>query len=101
MCAVMEDWQTAPIDEKLRVVLGLLQKLTLDPEEVSSDDVRTIRSMGVGDKAIEEAIYICFIFNVMDRLADAFGFDIPTDQQLKKGARLLFQRGYKGLSLMG
>jgi alkylhydroperoxidase family enzyme len=99
--AVLDNWQTAPISDRLRSVLGFLQKLTLHPQQVTAADIATMRSSGVSEQAIEEAIYVCFSFNVMDRLADALDFDIPTAQQFKKGGRFLYKLGYKVTSLWG
>ena len=31
---VLEDYETAPIDEKLRAMLGLLETFTLNPEQM-------------------------------------------------------------------
>jgi len=36
-----------------------------------------LRAAGVDDQAITDVIYVCFLFNVIDRVADALGFDIP------------------------
>ena len=60
-----------------------------------------MRSAGVSDKAIEEAIYVCFLFSVMDRLADAFGFDLHSAQDFARGGRVLYTFGYGALSIPG
>ncbi len=60
-----------------------------------------MRSAGVSDKAIEEAIFVCFLFSVTDRLADAFGFDMPSPKDFKKGGRVLYSLGYGALSVPG
>jgi alkylhydroperoxidase family enzyme len=99
--AALDSWETAPLDDKLSSVLRFLQKLNLSPQQVTSADIETMRSAGLSDKAIEEAIYVCFCFNVMDRLADAFDIDILTPKQFKKGGRFLFRLGYKATSLWG
>ena len=93
--AVLDNWETAPVSDRLRSVLGFLQKLTLNPQQVAAADIAAMHSSGVSEKAIEEAIYVCFAFNVMDRLADALDFDIPTPQQFKQGGRFLYKLGYK------
>jgi hypothetical protein len=58
-----------------------------------------MKSAGLNDKAIEEAIYVCFLFSVMDRLADALGFDMHSPSDFQRGGRMLFSRGYRRLSL--
>ena len=101
VAAVLENWRTAPVNEKLRRTLGFLEKLTVSPSEVSPEDIESVRSVGVSDKAIEEVIYVCFLFSVMDRLADAFGFDVPLAKDFQKGGRVLYSLGYGALSIPG
>ncbi len=78
-----------------------MEKLTVSPSEVDSEDIESMRSVGVSDKAIEEAIYVCFLFSVMDRLADALGFDMPSAKDFRKGGRVLYSLGYGMLSIPG
>ncbi len=91
--AVIDDWRTAPVSDKVRSVLGFLEKLTLTPEMVGPADMEPMRQAGVTDQEIEDAIAICFLFNVITRLADAFDFEIVTEQ-ISLSAKMLYQRGY-------
>ena len=97
--AVLADWQTAPIEPGLRATLGFLQKLTLAPANVTAVDVERVRAAGVRDQAIEDAIYVCFIFSVLARLADAFDFDLTTPPRWRVGGRIFYRIGYKRTSL--
>jgi alkylhydroperoxidase family enzyme len=98
---VLADWQTAAIDARLRAVLGFLEKLTLRPDEITGEDVKTARAAGVSDAALQQAIYVCFIFSTMDRLADALGFQLPDARTLKRYAFIATTVGYRMLSLPG
>ena len=62
--AALDDWRTAPIDERLRATLGFLRKMTLEPEHLGPADAEALRAAGVTDAAIEEAIEVAFLFNV-------------------------------------
>jgi len=90
----LEDYEHAPIGEGLRATLRFLEKLTLTPKEVTAADVDRVRKEGVSEAAIEEAIYVCAVFNTIDRIADAFGFEKPTPKDLRWAARLLLRIGY-------
>lgn len=92
--AVLQDWRTAPLDEKLRVTLGFLEKLTLTPGEITLEDVTSLRAVGVSDQAIEDSIYICAWFQVLNRLADAFGCALPPAEVLTQMAGFLLEHGY-------
>lgn len=97
--AVLNDWRNAPVSEKIRATLGFLEKITLSPTEVGPQDIALLRAREVSTKAIEEALYVCFLFNLMDRLADSFDFALPSPEGLQKSARDLFERGYKTSSI--
>lgn len=92
--AVLEDYRTAPIPEKLRVLLAFLEKLTLRPDEVGPEDMTPLQAAGLSDEEIEDAIHACANFNVINRMADALGFDIPTQEVYEGSARMLLKRGY-------
>ena len=92
--AVLEDWRTAPVSERLKAMLGYLEKLTLDPKSLGQSDIVELRNAGLSNRAIEEAAFVAFDFSVMDRLADAFDFTIPTDEEQRETGNFLYKRGY-------
>lgn len=92
--AVLDDWHTAPINEKLRAALGLLEKVTLAPATVKPDDILPVRAVGVSEQAIEDALYVCAYFNIIDRIADALNFSVPPLQALALRAGVLLENGY-------
>ena len=94
---MLDDYTTAPIDEKLRATLGLLKKMTLDHGVLGPDDVRAVMQRGVSKEAIADAMEVAFLFNVYDRLADTMGWDVPApaDGYYKVGARRLLKHGYR------
>jgi len=98
---VLADWRTAPVDERFRAALAFLEKLTLWPDQIGSQDVKAARAAGVSDAALRQAIYVCFIFSTMDRLADALGFQLPDARTLKRYALIATTVEYRMLSLPG
>lgn len=92
---MLDDWRTAPIDERLRATLGFIQRLTLHPEEVGPADIEGLRRAGVDDDAIRDAAYVCAIFNVIDRVSDALDFAVPPPRMLAVAARFLLHVGYR------
>jgi uncharacterized peroxidase-related enzyme len=99
--AVLADGRTAPIDDRLRAMLGFLEKLTLAPDQVGAGDVAPLRAAGLSDRAIEEAVYVCFLFSVMNRLSDAFDFALPSAKSTRRAAGFLYRLGYGGASVPG
>lgn len=92
---MLADWRTAPLEPKLRATLGFLEKLTLAPADVSPADLAPVRAAGVSDAGIEEAIQVCVLFNIYDRLADSLGFDMPGADGFAASGRSLMKRGYR------
>jgi hypothetical protein len=72
----------------------MLRKLTRD-HEVDTDDMRALLNAGVSREQIEDALAVGFSFNVIDRLADAFGFAIPHPKAMEAGTKYLLARGYR------
>jgi alkylhydroperoxidase family enzyme len=97
----MEDWTTAPIPDRLRAALRLLEALTLRPTEVTPQMMRELKSAGLNDRAIRETAYVCFLFNTLDRLADALDFTLPTEEQAKTIGALTLRLGYSIAKLPG
>jgi uncharacterized peroxidase-related enzyme len=92
--AVLTDWRTAPIDARLRATLGFLEKLTLAPTEVRPADLAPLRAAGVTDEGVEDAIHVCALFNIYDRLADSMGWHLPGADGYAASGRNLLKRGY-------
>ena len=95
MTPVLEDYRTAPIDEKLRAMLGLLETFTLRPDAMGPDDVRAVLATGVTREMIRDAFYVAFLFNGYDRLADALGWELPEKDFYRKSGRFLLKKGYR------
>lgn len=91
---VLSDPSNAAIGEPLRSTLLMLGKLTRE-HTVSADDMRAVLAAGASRKQIEDALAVCFAFNVIGRLADAFGFFVPGPEAFEVGAKYLLARGYR------
>ena len=94
VAAVLANWRTAPLDPKVRVTLGFLETLTLAPADVGPADLAPLRAAGVSDDGIEDAIHVCALFNIYDRLADAMNWHLPGPDGYAASGRNLMKRGY-------
>jgi alkylhydroperoxidase family enzyme len=95
MASVLENFRTAPIDEKLRAMLGLLETFTLRPDELGPADVRAVLATGVSREMIRDAFYVAFLFNGYDRLADTLGWELPERGYYWKAGKFLLKKGYR------
>jgi AhpD family alkylhydroperoxidase len=92
--AVLAELDSAPIEEGLRATLGMLGKLTSEGT-LSADDIRAVLSAGVSHQQIEDALAVSFAFNTTDRLANAFAFELLSQEGFEAGAKYLLKRGYR------
>ena len=92
--AILDDWRTAPVNDKLRATLAFLETLTLRPDDVSPEEIQAMRRAGVSDEGIEEAIAVCAVFNVADRIADSFDYVPPGPEQAAAFGEMRLARGY-------
>jgi AhpD family alkylhydroperoxidase len=92
--AVLADLETAIIEEPLRATLRMLRKLTHE-QTVDANDMRAVLDAGVSREQVEDALAVCFSFNTIGRLADAFGFFMAAPKAFEAGAKYLLARGYR------
>ena len=90
----LSDLGAANLSAPLRAILVMLGKLTRE-HIVSADDIRLVLAAGASRQQIEDALEVCFSFNVIGRLADAFGFAVPGSDAFEAGAKYLLSRGYR------
>jgi AhpD family alkylhydroperoxidase len=92
VAALLADPET--VAEPLRATLRMLGKLTRE-HAVDAEDMRAVLAAGASRRQIEDALAVCFSFNVITRLADAFGFFVPGPEAFDAGAKYLVARGYR------
>ena len=68
--------------------------MTLTPAAVAAADVDAVRAAGVSDAAIEDALMVCACFNLIDRIADSLGFDLPPAEVHAGYAEQFLAEGY-------
>jgi AhpD family alkylhydroperoxidase len=94
VAAVLTDLDTAPIDETLRHTLRLLATLTTQGT-IDQHDIAPVLAAGATPEQIEDALAVCFAFNVIARLASAFEFEQLSPKGFEAGAKYLLRRGYR------
>jgi len=92
--AALADLESAPVGEGLHATLRMLGTLTRDGH-LSAEDVRAVLDAGVSRQQVEDALAICYVFNVTNRLANAFGFEVMNPEGFQAGAKYLLRRGYR------
>jgi alkylhydroperoxidase family enzyme len=74
---------------ELRQVREFLDEVNRRPDHVDASGVT-----GLPERAVMEALHVHLVWNVVNRLANAFGFELR-DRQLHSGTRALHRFGYR------
>jgi hypothetical protein len=85
----------------LRATLAFLEVLTQRPDELSSADAETAYAAGISRDALRDAATISALFNMITRLADAFGWDVPAWDRTLARAPAMLEGGYSLAAMRG
>lgn len=68
--------------------------LTLRPDELTGADAEVAYAAGVSKEALRDATTVCALFNMITRLADSLGWEIPSPDRLAARAPAMLEGGY-------
>jgi uncharacterized peroxidase-related enzyme len=80
---------------ELAAVLPLLERMTLDPDVLGPRDVDDVRSAGVPDDAIEDAVHVAFLFNTVNRMGNALDWTWDSDDHVRVAAKVIHRISYR------
>jgi alkylhydroperoxidase family enzyme len=90
----LADYRAARISDRLKATLEFLEAMTLRPTELTSESAAAVFEAGVSAEALEDAIAVGAIFNIVTRYANALDFALPTANEFDRAASMLLKRGY-------
>jgi uncharacterized peroxidase-related enzyme len=93
--ADLDNLSGAAFAEPLKATLDVLAKSAGSGEGPTPADVAAARQAGVSDQALYDALHIAFAFNVVNRLADAFGATYEGEEGRRRTAAGLLRGGYR------
>jgi alkylhydroperoxidase family enzyme len=82
------------VDARVHAALDMLETMTLRPQDLRGDHVERLLEAGVSEAGVVDALYVGFLFNVIDRVADSLGFEVVSPERFDKGADRLLAHGY-------
>lgn len=91
--ALLDDIDTADVDENLKPVLKYVKKLTLTPTRMIQADADAIFSAGWNENAFHFTVMICGMFNMYNRLLEGYGIK-NTHEFRQTAGRGLAESGY-------
>jgi uncharacterized peroxidase-related enzyme len=95
LATMMSNLESVSIDLRMRPVLSFVEKLTLYPSRVTSADAEAVFVAGWDDHALYDAVAICGLFNLMNRLVNGLGIEANSGYT-QSVAQYLATGGYAG-----
>ncbi|MBS1557391.1 MAG: peroxidase-related enzyme [Bacteroidetes bacterium] len=92
---VLNNYQAAPISEKLKALLNIAGKVQINGKEVLPEEVEQARKQGATDRDIHDTVLIAATFSMFNRYVDGLASFTPTDPQAydEMGVRM-GEKGY-------
>ncbi|WP_373490436.1 carboxymuconolactone decarboxylase family protein [Parasphingorhabdus sp.] len=90
---LMSDIESCAIETKLKPLLGYVRKLTLTPSMIVEADAAAVYAAGWDEQALFDAISVCGLFNLMNRIVEGTGTRVnplvmPEEDKQARKARL-------------
>lgn len=93
--SLIEDLDQAPVDNRLKPVLRYVKKLTETPYKMVQADADAVYAAGWDEKALSDAVLICGLFNMANRVVEGHGVDRELPQEIfDQGGKHLMANGY-------
>ena len=83
----------------MRATLAFIEVLTQRPDELTDADAEVAYAAGVSREALRDAATVCSLFNMITRLADSLGWDVPSWERTIARAPAMLEGGYSFASM--
>lgn len=95
VCAVKEDFEAAPVSEKLKTLLAIAGKVQQGGKSVQPEDIARARAAGASDLEIHDTVLIAAVFCMCNRYVDGLATWAPDEPDFyRQRAALVAANGY-------
>jgi uncharacterized peroxidase-related enzyme len=95
LSALMDDLEAAPVDARLKPILRYTEKLTKTPSRMVQSDADAVLEAGWDEQALHDAVSVCALFNLFNRLVEGLGLP-GGEETVKPRGKMLAEIGYAG-----
>ena len=81
---VKRDYRDAPLGARERALCEFAEKLTRNPSRMTPEDCQRLRSEGLSDRDILDAVEVISYFNYINRVADGLGVDLEPEMKRRE-----------------
>lgn len=82
--AVKRDYREAPLGARQRALCEFAEKLTRHPARMTAEDCQRLRSEGLNDRDILDAVEVISYFNYINRVAEGLGVDLEPEMKRRE-----------------
>ncbi len=79
--ALLDNPETAPVSPQIRALIVYVGKLNTLPSRLTQRDAQLALDAGNSEQALYEAVQICALFNMMNRIVEGAGVDFDYGTQ--------------------
>jgi alkylhydroperoxidase family enzyme len=95
--AVLDDYRTAPIDDREKALFAFIDKMNAQSNLVRRDDLDRVKAAGWSEEALYDAITVCALFKFYNAWIDATGVhDLPAAAYEMSGKRMAAEGYVRG-----
>ena len=78
---IKRDYKQATLNDIDRALCDYAVKLTKTPANITQGDIDQMKSLGLTDRAINDAAQVISFFNYINRIGDGLGVDLEPEMQ--------------------
>ena len=93
---LVEDFDTAAVDAKLKPVFAYLRKLTLTPTRMTQADADAVYAAGWNERALYDVVLVCCLYNFMNRFVEGLGLT-PIPEHFAMEGKMITEGGYAAM----
>ncbi|MGD9812782.1 MAG: carboxymuconolactone decarboxylase family protein [Sphingobium sp.] len=79
--ALIADLDSAPVEDRLKPILAYVRKLTPTPSRITPGDAAAVYAAGWDEQALFDAVSVCALFNMMNRIVEGSGIKLDPRQR--------------------
>ncbi|MEO7907343.1 MAG: peroxidase-related enzyme, partial [Saprospiraceae bacterium] len=99
--SVCDDFESAPVSDKLKSLLRIADKVRVSGREVSKQDIDDAKKSGASDLDIHDTVLIAAAFSMFNRYVDGLGATTPDDPSFYEAVgKQRAQEGYMTKSVL-
>jgi alkylhydroperoxidase family enzyme len=94
---LLENFDTAPLDDKLRPIFAYVRKHVLTPNNLTQEDADAVFAAGWDEKALHDTIVVTARMTFMARIVTGYGFTPMSPEKARANAEKRAKLGYVNL----